>query len=679
MSENIHIDNLNSGLIPDEYSRIDRREWWLWAFAVVVTLLLTLGIASFSITWLHMDVARSYWSDLRDWVRGLAALVLLFDIYTLYQQVQLQRLRRRLMEREQLFRLISENAADMIAVVDMDGRRIYNSPAYEKVLGYPVKELHAIDSMQHIHPDDRQRVIDAAEMARVTGRGQRIEYRIAHKDGSWRDLESTANVIDGKDGRPTQLVIVNRDITERKRAEAMLAHNAFHDGLTDLPNRALFVDRLQHALTISKRHPDYKFAVLHIDIDEFNRFNDSLGHAAGDALLIHIGKTLQSSIRRLDTIARKSSSSMPETGSEDERLARLGSDEFTVLLEDIREASDAVRVAERLQSRLARPFHVDGHEIVLSASVGIALSDNKRAKAEDVLRDAEIAMHRAKLEGKERCAVFDPAMHASAVNRLTLESELRHALAAGQLQPYYQPIVSLQTGKIVGFEALTRWQRPDRLVYPGEFIPVADDCGLILEMNRLLTRQAAEQVKEWNAQLDGALPLKMSVNVAPKQFADPGLANDIRQILKETSVEPQALQLEITETIAMSDADRAASVLAELKSLGVGLSLDDFGNGYSSLIRLRSFPFDTLKIDRAFIANMGREDESCDIVKIILMLGKSFGLKVVAEGVETQEQAAQISGLGCELAQGYVFSRPVDQERASALLASPGAPAAGAS
>lgn len=670
MPENQLIPNLSPDLIPVEHSRIDRREWWLWGFAVAVTLLLTFGIASFTVSWLHMEVARTYWSDIRDWVRALAALVLLFDIYTLYQQVQLQRLRRRLMEREQLFRLISENAADLIAVVDLDGRRIYNSPAYQNVLGYSKQDLQSTTAIEHVHPDDRQRVIDAGEMARVTGRGQRIEYRIQRKDGSWCDLESTANVIRDKNGKPAQLVIINRDITERKRAEAMLAHNAFHDGLTNLPNRALFIDRLQHALTISRRHPDYKFAVLHFDIDEFKRFNDSLGHEAGDTILIHIGKTLQSSIRRLDTITRKTPASLPEGCTESDRLARLGSDEFTVLLDDIREPSDAVRVAERLQKKLASPLQLGGHEIVLSATIGIALSDSKHSKAEDILRDAEIAMHRAKFDGNARCAVFDTAMHASAVNRLTLESDLRQALASGHLQPYYQPIVSLQTHKIVGFEALTRWQRGDRLVYPGEFISVADDCGLILEMNRLLMRQAAEQIKKWNAQHESGLALKVSVNVAPKQFADPGLAKDIDEILKQTSIQPEMLQLEITETIAMSDTDKAAGVLTDLKALGVGLSLDDFGNGYSSLIRLRSFPFDILKIDRAFIANMDREDESSDIVKIILMLGKSLGLTVVAEGVETHSQAERIRTLGCELAQGYIFSRPVDHERASELLAS---------
>jgi EAL domain-containing protein (putative c-di-GMP-specific phosphodiesterase class I) len=260
-------------------------------------------------------------------------------------------------------------------------------------------------------------------------------------------------------------------------------------------------------------------------------------------------------------------------------------------------------------------------------------------------------------------------MHASAINRLTLEADLRQALASGDLRPYYQPIVSLETRRIVGFEALTRWQRPDRVVYPGEFIPVADESGLILEMNRLLTRQAAEQIRQWNSQFSCNPPLTMSVNVAPKQFADPGLASDVRQILQDTAADPATLRLEITETIAMSDADKAADVLVQLKSLGVGLSLDDFGNGYSSLIRLRNFPFDTLKIDRAFISNIDRESESSDIVKIILLLAHNFGLKVVAEGVETQEQVTQISRLGCELAQGYLFSRPVDQSSASQLLA----------
>src|ERR1700689_2543683 len=382
--------------IPTQMRQIEGREWGLWGLAVAVTLALPLGIVSCTFPWFRWDRDASYWFDLKEWVRGLAALVLLFDFYTIYQHFQLHRIRRQLAERDQLFQLISENAADMIALVDNDGRRLYNSPAYQKVLGYSPEDLKNTSSFEQVHPDDRPRVVQAAEKARQTGVGVRLEYRVRHRDGSWRSLESTASPIRNAKGQTDKLVIVNRDITDRKRAEELLAHNAFHDGLTNLPNRALFLDRLQHALTLSKRHSNYKFAVLLIDIDEFKIINDSLGHTAGDELLIQIGQRLRDSVRRVDLVSRPRTADEPGRLSNDDTLARLGGEGFTILLDDIRNPIEAVRVAERIQAELAAPFVVDQQEIVISASIGIAASTSPHTEAEHLLRDADIAMYRAK-------------------------------------------------------------------------------------------------------------------------------------------------------------------------------------------------------------------------------------------------------------------------------------------
>ncbi len=647
---------------------MEGREWWLWGFAVAVTLVLTFGIFSLTFPGFHLPTDKTYSLSLREWVRGLAALVLLFDIYTVYQHLQLQRMRRRLAERDRLFQLISENAADMIAVVDKDGRRLYNSPAYEKILGYSRSELLATSPLEQVHPDDRARVQGAAEKATHTGSGERLEYRIRHKDGSWRVLESTASAILGPKGEAEGLVVVNRDITERKRAEEMLAHNAFHDGLTNLANRTLLLDRLGRALVISRRHADFKFAVLFIDIDEFRVFNDSLGHVAGDALLIQIAQRLTVCLRRADTISRPGQDENPEPAFGDSTLARPGGDEFAVLTQELRDPSDAIRVAERIQEKLALPFDVDGHEIVITASIGIAFSGSTSTEAQDVLRDAEIAMYRAKHNGKGRCEVFDDAMHAGAVKRLQLETDLRKAVDLGEFLVYYQPIVSLESEQIVGFEALTRWQRPQGMVMPNDFIPLANETGIILSINRQLLFEACHQLRSWQQLFPSDPPLSLSVNISPRQFAQADLASQINQVLQQSGMDPHCIDLEITETIAMADAERSASVLSELKALGVGLDIDDFGTGYSSLSRLQRFRVDTLKIDRVFVSRMDSDAETLEIVRVIVMLAHHLGMKVVAEGVETRAQLDLLKQLGCERAQGYLFSKPVDHDAIVKLL-----------
>ena len=647
--------------------QVEGREWWLWGSAVAVTLVLTFGIFSLTFPGFHLPTDNAYSLSLKEWVRALAALVLLFDIYTIYQHWQLQRVRRKLAQRDRLFQLITENAADMIAVIDRNGQRLYNSPAYQKVLGYGAEELAATSSMDQIHPDDRARVLEASAKARNTGRGERLEYRIRHKDGSWRFLESTASAIHSPQGENDGLVIVNRDITERKRAEEKLAHQSFHDGLTDLPNRALFLDRLQRTITLSQRHTDFKFAVLFIDIDEFKVFNDSLGHDAGDGLLIQIARRLSASLRGADTVSRPRLGNAKHPVAES-TLARPGGDEFTVLIEDLHDPSDAVRVAERIQERLAIPFDLNGQKIVLTVSIGIAFSSNGGVEAQDVLGDAEIAMYRAKSTGKARCEVFDHAMHAGAIKRLQLETDLRKALELNQFRVYYQPIVSLGSGQIVGFETLSRWQRPEGLVMPGEFIAIADETGIILPINRQLLYDACRQLRSWQQLFPSDPPLTININITSKEFAQPELASQIGKTLQETGVDPGCVNVEITETIAMADAGRSSVVLSELKALGVCLDIDDFGTGYSSLSRLQAFPVDALKIDRAFISRIDTDPETHEIVRIIVMLAHGLRLKVVAEGVETPRQAEMLKEIGCEMAQGYLYSKPAPAETIEQLL-----------
>jgi PAS domain S-box-containing protein len=647
---------------------MERQEWWLWSFVVVITMLLTGGIASFALPLLH-NTDGVYGFQIRQSVWGLLGLVLLFDIYSLYQQFQIQSVRRQLMARDELFRVISENAADMIAVVDQKTNRIYNSPAYERILGYTAQELQTTSALDQVHPDDRARVAHAAEQARSRGQGERIEYRMRHKDGNWRTFESTASAVRDANGKSTNLVIVNRDITERKRAEQRLQHNAFHDALTDLPNRALFLDRLSQAFSRAKRHPDYKFAVLFVDLDDFKKFNDSLGHAAGDDILIAVGQRLSSSLRKDDTVSRQPGQ-IADPAALENTLARMGGDEFTIIIEDIHDPSDAIRVATRIQNAVAAtPLVILGQEVFASASVGIALSTSPHNSAEDLLRDADLAMYRAKTLGKARCEVFDTAMHANAVKRLKLETELRKAIDCCEFRVHYQPVVRLSDKMIAGFEALVRWQKPDvGLVAPAEFISVAEESGLILPMNRWLRLEACRKMRLWQAQFPSDPPLTLSLNVTAREFAHPGLISDISLALEETGLEPSTLQLEIVETVAMGDNGKPEGALQKAKALGLRLSIDDFGTGYSSLSRLRQFSVDTLKIDRTFVSCMDTDANNRAIVRTIIALAHSLGLRVVAEGTETLEEVNELLRLNCEYAQGYFFSRAVDEATATHML-----------
>lgn len=444
---------------------------------------------------------------------------------------------------------------------------------------------------------------------------------------------------------------------KRQRAEEQLIHHAFHDVLTDLPNRALFMNRLGHAVSLAKRREDYLFAVLFVDLDRFKVINDSLGHMAGDQLLVAIASRLKKCLRPGDTVAR------------------LGGDEFTILLEDIKDARQAASVAERIQMELALPFNLSGHEVFSTASIGIALSTISYEHPEDLLRDANTAMHRAKELGRARHEVFGIDMHIQAVMLLQLETDLRRAVERQEFQIHYQPIVSLKNSAITGFEAVVRWQHPQRgLIYPAEFIPVAEETGLILPIGQWVLRQACQQMHTWQKQfpadrLAATSPLTLSINLSGKQFSQPDLVEQIQQILQETGLKARSLKLEITESVIMENAESATAMLLQLQALGIELYMDDFGTGYSSLSYLHHFPVDTLKIDRSFVNRIGVDDESSKIVQTLITLAHILGMNVIAEGVETMEQLLQLKELGCEYGQGYFFSKPLNSVATEVVIA----------
>lgn len=582
-----------------------------------------------------------------------------------YQQWRLYQLRKRTVQREELFRIVTENAADMIALVDVKGRRLYNSPSYERVLGYTPEELEKTSSFEQVHPEDRYKILEASREARSTGVGKKLEYRIRHKNGEWRILESVASTIRDKHGEVEKLVIVNRDVTDRKHTEKLLEHNSFHDGLTGLPNRRLLLDRLQRSFVRAQRNSDYQYALLLVDIDNFKALNDSWGANAGDQVMMELGGRLASSLRHHDTVARPGN----QIPSNDAVLSRLGGDEFTVLLEGITDPSDALRVAQRLQTAVAAPFTVEGREFPATISIGIALSTDEHTRAEDLLQCADVAVHRAKALGCSRCELFDEGMHTRAVNRLKLEAELRIAIDRRQFQLCYQPILNLETRQAAGFEALVRWHHPEHgVVSPSKFIEVAERAGLMVPIGKWVIREACQQLRAWQSAYPALGALTMTVNVSAKQFAHPDLRDDLKAAIQENHITPASLQIELTEADVQADPKLTSDLFALLKHLGVRISIGDFGTGRSSLSWLRRSPLDELKIDRSLIASMPTDRSSYDVVNLTIILARELNLEVVAEGIETAVHLERIRRLGCEFGQGYFFSKPLEAEQADRLL-----------
>jgi diguanylate cyclase (GGDEF)-like protein/PAS domain S-box-containing protein len=468
--------------------------------------------------------------------------------------------------------------------------------------------------------------------------------------GERRLLAWSSTLLKDLEGRPVGTASLGVDMTEQKRAESKLLHDAMHDALTGLPNRALFMDRLGGAMARSKRRPSYQFAVVFLDVDRFKVVNDSLGHLMGDQLLMEIGRRLEGCLRPGDTVAR------------------LGGDEFTVLLDDMADTQVPARVAERIQAALNAPFQVAGREVFVTVSMGIAQNKARYQHPEDFLRDADTAMYHAKATGKARHQEFDTAMHARAMGLLQIENDLRKAVERGELRLYYQPFLSLRTGAIAGFEALVRWQHPQRgLVPPGDFIRVAEETGLILPLGSWVLNEACRQLRAWDAHLPDE-SLVMSVNLSGKQFSQPDLRREVSHVLEGTGIVPRRLKLEITESVLMEDPDAAAATLAALRAEGTQVCIDDFGTGYSSLSYLLRFPADTLKIDRSFVNDLSAGTQHWELVRTILALARNLGMDVIAEGVENDDQLTRLEALECDYVQGYHLSRPVDAETAVRLL-----------
>jgi diguanylate cyclase (GGDEF)-like protein/PAS domain S-box-containing protein len=556
------------------------------------------------------------------------------------------RLTRGLAQREAYFRSLIQGSSDSMSICDKAGAVIYQSPSVERILGWSVAERLGRVATDLVHPDDLDRVMTEFRAAmRGDGPGL-IVCRLQHKDGRWLDCETLVN--NQLEDPAVHGVVLNcRDISERKALQDAMQHQAFHDSLTGLANRALFADRVKHALAGCQRG-DRRIAVLFLDLDGFKSANDSLGHSAGDQLLMETAYRLRGCVRPGDTVAR------------------LGGDEFAVLFEAIESERAVSQVATRFIEVLSAPFEVRGQEVCISASVGYAIN-SPGDEADDLMRNADLAMYRAKATGKGRCVPFEPSMHVAVMERMALENDLRHAVERDELVLHYQPIIDLDTGAAVGVEALLRWQHPRLgLVPPGEFIAVAEESGLIVPIGRWVLEEACRQVRRWeNA---GAQRVRMSVNLSARQLSAPRTAEHVARTLRQTGVEPGQLVLEITESVLVDDADRTIAKLHLLRELGVKLAIDDFGTGYSSLSYLRRLPVNVLKIDRSFVSGVGSEGDLAALSNAVVDLGRSLGMETVAEGIEELDQLVRLRAMGCSLGQGYYFSRPKPADEIAPLL-----------
>jgi diguanylate cyclase (GGDEF)-like protein/PAS domain S-box-containing protein len=565
---------------------------------------------------------------------------------------ELKQAEQALQQSEAWFRLLAENMQDLVCLHSPDGDFLYVSPSCKSVIGMSPEALLGVDPFTLIHPDDRDRVYQEGYLSALEGSLVSMTYRMRKANGEYVWLETLAKPILDEAGNVIQFQTASRDVTERILSQEQLKHDARHDSLTGLANRNLLMERLEFELKRATRYPHYTFAVLFLDLDRFKVINDSLGHLAGDELLVMIARKLEALIRPVDL------------------AARLGGDEFVLVLEDVEGVQNVLRVAERVVDGLQIPYILEAREVFTSASVGIVLGTNAYPVASDLLRDADIAMYRAKANGKARYAIFDPEMHQWAIQQLQMENDLRQALKDQALVLHYQPIVSLKTGALTGFEALVRWQHPQKgLILPAKFIPTAEEIGLIHSLGVWAMGEACQQLSAWQQEFDIARSLHISVNLSAKQLREPDFIEQIDRILAETGLEGNRLVLEITESVLIDNAEEITTLMLQLRERSIQLCIDDFGTGYSSLSYLHRLPVNALKVDRSFVSRMGDQGENKEIVETIVTLAEQLGCTAVAEGVETLQQLHQLRAFGCELGQGFLFAKPLPAEGIQPILA----------
>ncbi|MHB1170303.1 MAG: putative bifunctional diguanylate cyclase/phosphodiesterase [Longimicrobiales bacterium] len=562
-----------------------------------------------------------------------------------------RRAEERAQQSEHFLRTILSSVGEGVIVYDRELRHQMWNAFMEQLTGRREQEVlgkRALDVFPHLREYGVDMLLQRA-LAGETVQAPDTPYRVAHTGRSgWTSTSYSPHL--APTGEIIGVVGIVHDVSERKRAEEQLMHNALHDVLTGLPNRALFLDRLDRLLRHGTRDASFGFGVAFLDVDRFKVVNDSLGHAAGDEMLITIARRLESCLRLGDTVAR------------------FGGDEFAILLSGVHDVEDTTRVADRILHEFVEPFTIGGQEVFASASMGVSLSAMGYTDGDAMLRDADTAMYRAKGVGRGRYEIFDGAMHTQAVLQLELETDLRRAMERDELLVHYQPIVDLADGRLAGFEALVRWQHPTRgLMQPPDFIPLAEETGAIVPIGWWVLREACRQMRAWD-DLYPDSELTVSVNLSGRQFAQPDLSEQIDRILTETGFNPRRLKLEITESAVVQNSTAAAITLGELRGRGVQLCLDDFGTGYSSLGYLHSFPLDTIKIDRTFVAALGNDAPTTELLQTILELGRNLGMDAVAEGVENAEQLEMLRALGPRHVQGYFFASPLQPDEAEALI-----------